>query len=371
MGLVHDLARFVAACRLPDTLSTIVLFVTSKCDAKCGTCFYWQSLNTKGDLTLEELTTFSRSAPKFNSLWLSGGEPLLRKDLLEVLRLFVGNNDVRMINIPTNGMHAERVLPLVEKLLGQFERLMVWCNVSLDGLEATHDRVRGVKGNYRRAVEGMKLLQPLRSQWGGRFRLNVNTVICRDNVDEIMPLAERAVSEFDLDGHFFQVIRGTAMDEGLLNVPQDRLREIYKQVVPLQDHYARRYVQSPSRLKRSVARLAYLGTLTFEHHVQFANITERREWPMPCTAGATSLVIDHDGGIRACELRPPIANLRDYDCDFAKMWSALARRAEVEQIRKDRCFCTYVCAIQDSLRHSPATMFYQIPRAFLTRPRSG
>lgn len=370
MGLAHDLTRFVSACRLPDGLSTLILFVTSKCDARCGTCFYWKQLNTAGDLSFDELTTLSRTAPKFNSLWLSGGEPMLRKDLASVLRLFAAGNDVRMINLPSNGMHADRVYPLVDALLAEFPVLMIWNNVSVDGLADTHDRVRGVKGNYRRAVEGMKLLQPLRARWGGRFRLNINTVVCRDNVDEIIPLAQRARDEFGLDGHFVQVIRGTAMDEGLLEVPVDKLKEIYRRIVPIQDHYAKRYVSSDSALKRGAGRAAYLGALTFQHRVQMANLEHGREWPMPCTAGGTSLVIDHDGGVRACELRPPIANLRDFGCDFGRLWDAVARRDEVERIKKDRCFCTHICAIQDSMRHSPKALFYEIPRAFLTRPRT-
>src|SRR5262249_35094174 len=143
----------------------------------------------------------------------------LRKDLLDALQLFVAGNGVRMINLPSNGMHADRVEPLVDGLLGRFERLLLWHNVSLDGLEATHDRLRGVKSNFRRAIDGMARLQSLRSRWGSRFRLNVNTVICRDNVDEILPLADYIRERFDLDGHFFQIIRGTAMDEALLAVP--------------------------------------------------------------------------------------------------------------------------------------------------------
>lgn len=370
MGLARDLLRFASACRLPNGLSTVILFITSKCDAKCGTCFYWRSLNTQGDLTFDELQTLSRTAPKFSSLWLSGGEPTLRKDLLDCVRLFAANNAVRMINLPSNGMHADRVYPLVEALLEEFPQLMLWNNVSIDGLEETHDQLRGVKHNFRRAVDGMRFLQPLRKKWGGRFRLNINTVICRDNVDEILPLAERAKNEFDLDGHFFQVIRGTAMDEGLLDVPRDRLRGIYRHVTSIQDYYAQRYVQSASRWKRGVGRLAYLGALTFQHQVQMANLEHGREWPMPCTAGRTNLVIDHNGDVRACELRKPIANLRDYGCDFQKMWQSLARRAEVEQIRKDRCFCTHICAIQDSMRHDAKALFYRIPLAFLTRPRA-
>ena len=370
MGLLRDLGRFVAACRLPDDLSTITLFITSRCDARCDTCFYWQSLNTQGDLTLDELRTFSNTTPPFNSLWLSGGEPMLRPDLSEILHLFVRRNRVKMINLPSNGMHADRVAPLVDALLGEFSDLVIWHNVSVDGLERTHDRLRGVPGNFRRAVDGMQRLQSSRRRWTERFRLNLNTVMCRDNLDEVLPLARLARDEFNLDGHFFQVIRGTAKDTELLDVPPERLAPIYRDIVPIQDHYARRFKVSSSAMKRRVGRMAYLGMLTFQHRIQQANYASDRPWPMRCTAGATSLVIDHNGDVRACELREPIGNLRDFGFDFGRLWESGARRLEVERVRRDRCFCTHICGIQDSIRHSRKAVFYHVPRAFLTRPRS-
>ena len=47
---------------------------------------------------------------------------------------------------------------------------------------------------------------------------------------------------------------------------------------------------------------------------------------MPCTAGDTSIVIDFNGDVRACELRGKLANLRDYDCDFGNSGRPRARR---------------------------------------------
>jgi len=371
MAVLTDLGRFILNCRLPDVFSTLTLFITSRCDAQCATCFYWQSLNTSGDLTLDELKTLSRTAPRIDSLWLSGGEPMLRKDLLEVLRVFVSANNVQMINLPSNGMHADRVETLVETLMSEYPRLQLWHNVSLDGLEATHDRLRGVKHNFRRAADGIARLQSLRECWGGRFRLNANTVICRDNVEEVVPLAVHAVRQFGLDGHFFQIIRGTAMDSGLMEVPPDRLRELYREITPIQDHYAQRFVRNGSRSRRAFGRAAYLGALTFQNRVQFANMVSGRAWPMECTSGKTSLVIDHNGDVRACELREPIGNLREWGCDFGRLFASAARKAEADAIRRDRCFCTHICGIQDSLRHSRRAMFYEIPRAYFTRSRVG
>jgi MoaA/NifB/PqqE/SkfB family radical SAM enzyme len=82
---------------------------------------------------------------------------------------------------------------------------------------------------------------------------------------------------------------------------------------------------------------------------------------MPCTAGRTILVIDYNGDVRACELRGRVANLRDVDCDFRRVFPSAAMRRETEQIVRDQCWCTHVCFIHDSTRDSPRAKFLAVP----------
>ena len=69
--------------------------------------------------------------------------------------------------------------------------------------------------------------------------------------------------------------------------------------------------------------------------------------------------------MRACELRSRLGNLRDFDCDFGKFWETLERREEAGRIAHDQCWCTHVCFIHDSLRHSPKVLAFDIPLAYL------
>ena len=68
-------------------LGTVILFVTSRCNAFCQTCFYHEELNQPGDLTFAQLERVSQTMPPITDLWLSGGEPTLRRDLCDVLDL--------------------------------------------------------------------------------------------------------------------------------------------------------------------------------------------------------------------------------------------------------------------------------------------
>jgi hypothetical protein len=105
--------------------------------------------------------------------------------------------------------------------------------------------------------------------------------------------------------------------------------------------------------------------LALHNKIQLQNIESPHAWPMPCTASETSIVIDYHGGVRACELRGELGNLREFDCNFQKFWESQARRQEAQAIAHDQCWCTHVCFIHDSLRHSAKAMLYDVPLAYL------
>ena len=86
---------------------------------------------------------------------------------------------------------------------------------------------------------------------------------------------------------------------------------------------------------------------------------------MACTAGETSIVIDHNGRFRACEMRGVIGDLHDYDFDVAAALESDSMRQEVAAIPKANCWCTHSCFIQDSSKFSPKVQLLKIPMAGL------
>ena len=94
-------------------LESIFLFVTGKCNAKCAMCFYANDMAKKErDLTFEEIRKISETAGEINKLWVSGGEPTLREDLPEILEMFYRNNQIKDVNMPTNGLKPDRVIEI-------------------------------------------------------------------------------------------------------------------------------------------------------------------------------------------------------------------------------------------------------------------
>src|ERR671939_529395 len=101
------LYQLLRSTKRESALGTVILFVTSRCNAKCETCFYWEELNQPGDLTFAQIEKIARTMPPITDLWLSGGEPTLRRDLNEIINLFIKRNGVRRIIIPTNALIKE------------------------------------------------------------------------------------------------------------------------------------------------------------------------------------------------------------------------------------------------------------------------
>src|SRR2546423_7037604 len=194
-----QLVQLIRSTKREKCLGTVILFVTSRCNSFCRTCFYHEELNQPGDLTFAQIETVSRTMPPITDLWLSGGEPTLRHDASEIIDMCVRHNGVRRLIIPTNGLVKSRVYEIVDRALGSHRSLDLYLNIALDGQGETHDRIRGVPGHWEKTLDCIDELYQLKEKYGDRLRLNANTVVCADNYQEVEQLAEFIWNSFRLD----------------------------------------------------------------------------------------------------------------------------------------------------------------------------
>ena len=159
--------------------------------------------------------------------------------------------------------------------------------------------------------------------------------------------------------------KSEAKDPRLKQLQREALRKVYPKVAGIQWRYADGLFDG-NALWKWLKKAAYVGTLTFHHRTQFENVDGSSKWAMPCTAGETSVVVDFDGRVRACELRKPIGSLRDVNMDFKVFWESTARREEPKRIACDQCWCSHVCFIHDSMRYS-ARALWDVPKNYLRR----
>ena len=272
--------------------------------------------------------------------------------------------------IPTNALVKTRTFEVVDHALGSHLALDLYLNIALDGYGQTHDRIRGVPGNWEKTLDCIRSLYPLKEKYAERFRLNVNTVVCAENYKEIEKLSEYLWENFRLDGHYFNIIRGeTLVGEEIKHVPLEVLPKMYAHVSALTKRYGERMFADDEASKRFIKSVAYVGTINTHYRTQHANFAEpTAAWPFPCTAGETTAVIDYNGDVRACELREKFATLGDYDYDFDALWAAQERQTELGSIDGgSSCWCTHVCFIHDSMRHSRRALLYEVPKNYLRR----
>jgi radical SAM protein with 4Fe4S-binding SPASM domain len=136
------------------------LNVTEKCNIRCVHC-YWEEYGKHPDPSLETideiLSKFKKLGKAYGErsrhvLTLGGGEPTVRKDLADIIRLAVRRRfQVRLV---TNAVIIDDEMATTLKKAG-----LKVAQVSLDGAcEATHDRVRG-PGNWARSMRGIQALK--------------------------------------------------------------------------------------------------------------------------------------------------------------------------------------------------------------------
>jgi MoaA/NifB/PqqE/SkfB family radical SAM enzyme len=329
------------------TPRVITLFVTSKCNAKCAHCFYWKNLNKDTDLTFEEVEELSRGLRKIDVLLLSGGEPFLRRDLPEICEFFFENNNLGALNIPTNGLQPKATYKLLRRILIISKGKPVHLALSIDGTEQMHDELRGVPGNFLRAVKTYKTVLPLRDEFPN-LQLRINSTVCNKNLDDLFNLFEEYDTYFPgVNVPSLSIIRGTPYDRSLLLPAEEGLRALVK-------HRNRMIPGERSFLSR------FLDGLLFE----LSMVTMRkRKQVVPCEAGRIVGVIEDNGDVRHCELLPPIGNLRQNS--FTDLWNSEKARIERKKIIDGECHCTHECFLYPSLLAHPWSSL-QVLRGFFS-----
>lgn len=348
-------------------LESVFLFVTGRCNAKCAMCFYAEEMDKKEkDLTFDEIKKISETAGEFNRLWISGGEPTLREDLPEIIEMFYRNNHIKDVNIPTNGLKPDRIVEWVTRLRKSCPDANFNVSLSLDGFGKTHDIQRGVPGNFYKALETLKKIdQHFRND--GKVLKNIATVITKYNIEEIQDFMLWVFARFHTSTHTIEAARGMTRDDGVKVLTELTLRNIQDDVAPIYSGYAERMVQDTTGFRKPITRFFYLGFIRTLYNVRASNIDEPTPWGMDCTAGETTLVIDYDGRFRACELREPLGNVKDYGCDISKVMSSDAMKQEIAAIghgAKANCWCTHGCWITSSVVFNPKKMLSMVYKGY-------
>ena len=170
-------------------LQIITWEATRRCNLRCVHCGSpAEEVDLGAELTADEVVgAFEQIAAdfdmsQFRHINITGGEPFVRSDLLDILRRISRNPHFRNTDIQTNGI----ILADHPELFDELDRYGVTgLGISIDGLEPTHDTFRRIPGGFAKAFDAARL-----SVEHG-YVTTVSAVAHAKNVDEIPELFER------------------------------------------------------------------------------------------------------------------------------------------------------------------------------------
>ncbi|WP_293445463.1 radical SAM protein [Persephonella sp.] len=156
--------------------------LTNVCNLFCQHCYSSANTVRTGEPTLEDIKAqipyLKKAGVRY--LILSGGEPLLREDIFDIARLF--NESGFITTLSTNGILVS------EKNIDRIKENFSYVGISIDGDEETHDRFRGMKGAFKRSLNGIRLVLQAGIKTGMRFTITSQTY---RSIPYIFKLAEK------------------------------------------------------------------------------------------------------------------------------------------------------------------------------------
>ena len=329
----------------PFTLPVNITVSTSyRCNSRCKTCNVW--LLPNDDFTLEEWDrTFQSLGRAPYWFTFSGGEPTLRKDLPDMIASAYRHCRPGIINIPTNGIQDKIIPGRVERILQACPESEVIVNLSLDGVGHKHDEIRGVKGNFVRAMRTYAAFKELKTRYTN-FTLGVHTVISNFNVDSFPELCEFVQRELKPDSYITEIAEERV-----------ELDTVGLAITPPAEKYSVAIDTLLASLRAQ--RLSGLSQVTQAFRRQYYELVKRtlreHRQVIPCMAGVASAQIAPNGDVWTCCIRAEsMGNLREHDYDFARVW----RTAKANQLRRSikagECYCPLANAsYTNMLTHGP------------------
>jgi MoaA/NifB/PqqE/SkfB family radical SAM enzyme len=231
----------------------------------------------------------------------------------------------------------------VEDIAARCPRSQIIINLSLDGIEEEHDRIRGVPGSFKKAVETYRGLRSLSLP---NLTVGVHTVISVHNVGRIPDIYD-------------YVVRELSPDSFITEIAEERveLETLGAAITPSASEYG----GAADFLIEKIREQSYSGIsrVTQSFRMRYYEMVKRYlatgSQPIPCYSGVASAQISPDGDVWFCCIKAePIGNLRDVDYDFGRIWFNEKATAERKKVRAGLCACPLAnAAYTNMLMHVP------------------
>ncbi len=326
---------------------SLVISVSYRCNSRCKTCGVWR--RESEELSLEEWRqVFARLGRAPFYLTFTGGEPFLRSDLPELVIAAAELCRPAVITIPTNGLLTRRILDGVEDICAAAPGSQVGLNLSLDGVGDEHDEIRGVPGNWQRAMDTWRGLKELQARHANLV-LSVHTVVSRFNAERIPAIVE-GLAFLEPDSYITEVAEERV-----------ELGTVGWDITPRPEQYGVIADYLSARAKAAPAKGLARFTQAFRgRYYQLARrVLEEGRQVIPCQAGWASGHIAPNGDVWTCCVRAePVGNLRETGYDLRPIW--LEQAGDLGRMRRSiaagECACPMANASYANMLLHPSTL---------------
>jgi radical SAM protein with 4Fe4S-binding SPASM domain len=322
---------------------SIVHFVTNRCNARCSFCFidFKNPETFAGELSIEEIEKLTKNLGKsLLNVNITGGEPFARKDLIDIAKKYLINSSIQSIYITTNASLPNRIKKFAEEISNFRNDVELTFQISIDDFPAQHDKVRKIKGLFSNCVETYKLLKRM----GNKINPIVSITVTHENCDRIKEIFNYLHHECEIDSIKCTIVR----DEGVFKTPYEKKKKIYEAYDWLTN-------EIKNKIKSSKIKNYNTNSIQGKIHQKKDIIS----WEMikkmymnpkyisPCHAGSLFGIITSNGKVYPCEIleNKLLGDLRDNDMDFMKIWKNKNTNDARKKIIKEKCNCTYECAL--------------------------
>jgi MoaA/NifB/PqqE/SkfB family radical SAM enzyme len=330
--------------------------ITYNCDSKCKICNIWKiKEHDRRELTGDYVSDFFRKnfelLKDLRSIQVTGGEPFLHKDLLNILSIIHTHIPNCFIWIPTNGLNPDKITSTLRGFMEKIPYQDIGISLSIDGIGEIHDEQRGYKGSYKKAIETLSQLCKIRVSHP-RFRISIGMTLTPLNCGEIL--------------HVYNL---SQLYKVGFSVRPVNFSEIYyknnaSNSNDLRDNWRRDIIQiardekKKEGLIKSLTKIYYLqGVINYIRNPSFRRLS--------CTAAKNSIFIDPYGDVYPCiMMNKRMGNIKENKLDvIMNSKIALGIREEIKKLNCPKCWVE--CEVFREISQDRQGLFWTALKAIL------
>jgi AdoMet-dependent heme synthase len=267
----------------------VSLDVTSACNLRCLHCRHASQSEDRMWLTFAEIQRVIDDASRLNifRLTISGGEPMLRADIMDIL-LYALTSRIGRVFLSTNGQYVDK--HNFKSLLPFRSRLTI--KISIDGPPAIHDWVRGNPGACMAARGAVEIML------SEGFDVQVTTTLMRGNLSCIKELVAWSSSAGCSKHNLVEVVPVGRAEPNMVLARNER-KQALQSILEARAQYAHRHYSI-------VAKLPF---------------AEERNFGLHCSGGTEECGVLADGSVVGCRLMPDLIEGNIKKSSLAEIWS--------------------------------------------------